>query len=421
MNTQYINPPKTWGNNFSNYNDLYSPEIMDMLNYFNPIKNIDSPLNYEKIYLSNYDFKYGTYRITQPGYYILTEDIVFHPNESNDFFPEKSQEDIYPTKNGPYVLGFFAAISIETDGVVLDLNNKSIRQSKEFYLKQRFFSLIELASSPFIPGQGPANFGDSISYSSNVMIKNGSFGLTSHYGIHGNGQHRVILEKSLNGSEVLLGRNLNLCYSSEDVNVLSTYTASRFVLRFLYKLKELENTATFRDKSIEDIIYNLEYEMKNVENAIIYNKPLPDTIFTNKFGISDCNMYGILFNPLGVAVNQLRENRDGAIGNENICVHDVKIQNIKCNPHEIRGINSLSNGVYEPVQIGPVGEVIRIDSITGNDGVYEGDVLSDAEFIISKYMPKFRQIGGKTNISDDLLNWAESESDINLLFKMNEK
>ena len=71
-------------------------------------------------------------------------------------------EEEYPTNNGPYTLGFFAAITIECNNVVIDLNGKSIRQSNEFYLKQRFFSIIELASSPFIPKQGPAHFGNNV-------------------------------------------------------------------------------------------------------------------------------------------------------------------------------------------------------------------------------------------------------------------
>ena len=57
--------------------------------------------------------------------------------------------------NGAYHLGFFAAITVESDDVILDLNGKSLKQSKLHNLQQRFYSHIELASAPFIPKQGP--------------------------------------------------------------------------------------------------------------------------------------------------------------------------------------------------------------------------------------------------------------------------
>ena len=37
---------------------------------------------------------------------------------------------------GPYSLGFFAAITIEADDVVLDLNNKTVEATFEMALKQ---------------------------------------------------------------------------------------------------------------------------------------------------------------------------------------------------------------------------------------------------------------------------------------------
>lgn len=81
------------------------------------------------VYLSGDDFLYGTYRITQPGTYIFTEDVEFNfnapsdedreteyfsPNSYEDLWwfpkPDGSQEDEYEggsTWSGPYQLGFF--------------------------------------------------------------------------------------------------------------------------------------------------------------------------------------------------------------------------------------------------------------------------------------------------------------------------
>merc|ERR1712232_1506642 len=99
--------------------------------------------------------------------------------------PYQVKNNIYPTKNGPYILGFFAAITIESDDVIIDLNGKKISQSRLFYLKQRFFNTIELGSSPFIPRQRPGNFGNMIKMPERVTIHNGYLGLTSHNAIHG--------------------------------------------------------------------------------------------------------------------------------------------------------------------------------------------------------------------------------------------
>ena len=102
----------------------------------------------------------GTVRITKPGIYVLNENIIFNPNENNDFFPRMDQLSQYPMGNsGPFHLGFFAAITIESDNVILDLNGKTITQSSLHNIEQRFYAHIELASSPFIPNQGPGNIG----------------------------------------------------------------------------------------------------------------------------------------------------------------------------------------------------------------------------------------------------------------------
>ena len=69
----------------------------------------------------------------------------------------------------PYKFGFFAAITIESDNVEIDLNGHLIQQSDIHHVQQRFFSTIELNASPFIKPQGPADFGD-ITFPKNIYI-----------------------------------------------------------------------------------------------------------------------------------------------------------------------------------------------------------------------------------------------------------
>ena len=145
--------------------------------------------------LKQSDFEHGTYQIKTGGLYVLCEDIVFNPD------PEYLTTNTVYSENKAYALGYFAAVAIECDDVIFDLQGFTIRQSYEHYLTQRFFSVIELASSPFITAQGPALVnqaaGTGYAYKSanHCMIINGTVGLSSHGGIHGNNNRDILLEK----------------------------------------------------------------------------------------------------------------------------------------------------------------------------------------------------------------------------------
>ena len=92
-------------------------------------------------WLSQSDFLNGTYRIRAPGIYRLTEDIDFEPRPDNDHWNQLDSPD-YPINQ--FYLGFFAAITIECNNVVVDLNGRTLQMSKKFYLLQRFFNVIEV-------------------------------------------------------------------------------------------------------------------------------------------------------------------------------------------------------------------------------------------------------------------------------------
>jgi hypothetical protein len=124
----------------------------------------------------------------------------------NDFWPNFGDPK-YPMGN--YFLGFFAAITVETHDVWIDLNGKTIRQSKEFYLKQRFFNVIELADRIFEPNEGVSSLNfqpnDKFQFNetgtvgarktaSNVLISNGVLGRSSHNGVHCNGCNQIVID-----------------------------------------------------------------------------------------------------------------------------------------------------------------------------------------------------------------------------------
>ena len=148
-------------------------------------------LSYPRYFSLVDDFNQGTKTISTPGNYKLCSDITFGPNgpaageppSETAFDPKFS--DVYPQNE--YGLGFFTALAIATNGVSLYLNGHTIEQSAEHALMQRFFSVIELANSPFIPGVGPAQFvsdgGTAYKAATNVNVFGpGVIGRSSHHG-----------------------------------------------------------------------------------------------------------------------------------------------------------------------------------------------------------------------------------------------
>jgi len=395
--------------------------------------------SYNLIELSQQNFINGTVRITKPGIYILKEDIVFNPNQSNDFFPGMNQLEQFPMGNsGPFHLGFFAAITIESDNVILDLNGKSIQQSALHNVEQRFYSHIELASSPFIPNQGPGDFGSTIKIPKNVCIMNGTLGLSSHHGIHGNKMENVIIHNvkfkdfevaaiALNGGVNCILDNLNVVNTNLNVKVLSTYSSGRFIRKFLRNIEKIDNQRSLNlssgEKTIGNIIGELETEMQKVKNAVLSGNVIPDSIFKNNLDGYDANVYGIVFNRKGVVINDfITTLGDESTGNRNNLLNSVSIKNIRSTPLEIVGIScpDPTTGAYgKGVQVGPAGDVIQISEVSNNDGTFKQNVLVNAKLILGKFNnPK----NGTTCVSSDVLNWAESgNQDIKVVAQNNDR
>lgn len=145
----------------------------------------------------------GTKRITDPGIYKLCEDISFAPGKPDLLTSDEEIAHAFdPISFGndydsnEFSLGFFAALSIAGDDVILFLNGHTIQQDPSHALLQRFFAVIELASAPFIPKAGPANFVSDedrgLVSAKNFILKGpGTVGLSSHHGIHGNNNENV--------------------------------------------------------------------------------------------------------------------------------------------------------------------------------------------------------------------------------------
>ncbi len=379
-------------------------------------------------YLNNNDFINGTYRITSPGYYKLSENIIFSPNSNNNGKPTPEQLKCLPKS---FILGFFAAITIETENVILDLNNFSIRQSEIHFVQQTFYSHIELASSPFVKLQGPANFGNDIKFGKNITIKNGILGLSSHHGIHGNGNSNVIIKDllikdygvaaiALNGGNNLLICNINIDNSNINIPFNSLLSHSLFILPFLSKLnKRIPNDKSFfnhKEKTVQEIFINLNNEINKAFESIKLNTSY-EGIFKNDSSKYDANIYGIVLNSIGVVVNDFKPLRDDeTFGNENIVLEKITMTNIISNGNEIKLLSNydmfeLSQG-YGSKNIfqGPVGDIFNWQACINQSGKYISNVVSDAQLTLANF--GINDELGRTFIPKELILWAQGNSSI---------
>ena len=425
---------------------------------------------YDVIELKNSDFTNGTVRITKPGYYFLTEDVLFHPNQDNDFMPtpEQIMSGMYPMgKGGAYHLGFFAAITIECSGVVLDLNGYTIQQTKKHNLHQRFFSVIELANAPFIPSQGPHSFGDTFISADKVLITNGFIDMSSHHGIHGNLPTNLILNNltiknfevagvALNGSTNIIINDVFVEGTYIKIPILSGFSQAIFIKRHLEQIKRSSQSEMLNMPScghsksnsldvscsktkiveldskssdevsldlssgklfLNDILEDLQKDIDHVTEMVIDNKPV-DNYFANISGLYDGNMYGIVLHTAGVVVHDFLKKRDEETkGNENILVTNVDIKNITSQPLEVLGIES-SEG---KTQVGPFGDVFDVALSSTNDNgecIYVGNSLSNAQLFLEKY-EIYTNSDDVSKLESHIINWAETGKDLASIMEVN--
>ncbi len=401
----------------------------------------DGNTPYAVINLRQHHFDSGTVRITRPGIYVFTEDIVFSPNPDNDVSPTPQQiaSGQYPVGNaGAYHLGFFAAITVETNDVIVDLAGHTLTQSVLHHLEQRFYAHIELANAPFIPDQGPASFSDDNNFRSadRALVMNGTLGRSSHHGIHGNAMSNVIIMNITASEYEVAGVALNGATNSilsavtardmgDTIPVLSTYPQSRFVRSFLANLQASTPDATLNvhsgSKSIATITQELNALRSVTQNEVVNQGIKPTSeLFRNDSGLYDANVYGIVLNVNGVVVNNFIKTRpEEAIGNQHILLMDVSIQNVRSRPVEIVALSTSpeeDEAYGGKREVGPVGDVLQISDITNEDGTYKENVLANAQLILAKYNDP---ANGTTNIDPAIVAWAENGTDITTVMSDN--
>lgn len=280
-------------------------------------------------HLSQQDFNNGTLEIRESGYYQLVEDIVFDP----PIDPLSS----LASEEGPYNLGFFTALSIQTENVYLDLNGHTLKAGERFALLQRFFSLIELANSPFVPRQGPGFFGENFVAAKNVVVCNGKLGRSSHHGIRGNGMENIVIRDlcifdfevaalSLQGGKNITLSNLVLGPNFRALAVNGLFSAARFVLP-LARTTLRQSPDSPHNKRLRSLIDEVATTLSQVIDEVLTTGATTNEHFRNPSGLPDGVCYGIVLSDFGVVTGeyctQQQRGRGSSIVVQNVTVRDL--------------------------------------------------------------------------------------------------
>ena len=328
----------------------------------------------DPILLNNCSFKKGTYRITKPGYYKLQENIVFNPLVNDIFLPQKFSKK-YP--QNVYFLGFFAAVTIECSYVILDLNDCTIEMDPMFSIFQRFFSIIELANTPFVRNEGPTgSFDDNgVRPAKYLIIKNGCIGNSSHSSIHGNNNKFIVIEnlvcKDFETGGIVLNNvkksvidNCLIGPSNKKVLVNSLFFPFVNLVRLIISNKLHESNKCYKNILIfkeavaifKKIINN--YQLYNTifdKKDDIFNKIIEE--FHNISGLPDGSaLYGLSFTAAGISVKGfgccLEKNpKEGTSKN-------IYLDNIKINCLCLNTMETIAMKIDDKIIRGAFGEII---------------------------------------------------------------
>ena len=322
----------------------------------------------------------GTIKITKPGYYYLTEDIVFDiPQSTNihDYLftkPEKSE----------HLFGKHAGILIESDCVILDLCGHTISQSARFYAAQRFFNLIQFNNFPFIKnpdkpchntngehgcpvvGPIPNVLIEEFVTPKYIVIKNGCFGLTSHTAIHGNNNSYIVIENlvasNFEVSMITLNKVEQIVVDCVTIpNSLSMVPFTPFLVTVMLAIKSfLSAGLNISDLSVLHLAlkkWATEVDKaKTIDELIVLSKNYPD--FDNSVNdyLSPCGQFGMSMTRKGPSVHNFSDNMPSEThSSECIFIVNSKINKLEVNVFE--DISIAKNG--KPLAL-IAGSVLRI-------------------------------------------------------------
>lgn len=398
----------------------------------------------------------GTKIINRSGDYKLCEDIVFHPNgpRSGQLPAEDAFDpdfDVYDPNN--YGLGFFAAIAITVPDVNLYLNCKTIKQSAGHALFQRFFAVIELANSPFLPKVGPANFvnedsdfrgASQFKAARNVLIKGpGTIGRSSHHGIHGNNNRKVevrdvkftdfeVAAIALNNVDNALIENCDIRRNRQDVPILGSFSAARNIRPYAKKLAEMGYTMDIAGvkTNAADLYEDLMDSINKVYEDVVIRRretggfidpatsPNEHYLFDNPFRVVDGPCYTFVIHGHGPAVGGygFALEPDDTLTSSNIRIIDNQVRNIKCWTNEIPAA-VINNNVQNDARGAILQFVSSIDNkplAINPDGTYRRNVVADLQIMVADALNSTlpatdTNLQSVSTIDEKIVQWASTE------------
>jgi HAMP domain-containing protein len=388
--------------------------------------------------LANADFAQGTVRIQTPQTCVmLKEDIEFEPNQSpwsrtdtdlaTWMFPTAAQlQSTYNSR--AYLMGFFAALTVETSQVLVDLNTFTIKQGKFHNLMQRFYANIELSSQTFPPGQGPFDFGSSMNASDTVWIKNGHIGLSSHHGIKGNNNQRVVLSELEVFDYEVTGVHFNAPNQLRVENVVIGSTVR--TLPWNYRLTNLllaYRVAVLAGQAQTVAAVDALQDLKDVIDAHAQDLPIPAPYATEVNGLPDSAMCaGLVVHPL-VNVGPSLDNASEVFAH-NVVLRNVRVHDVSCSPDEIAALfpsdSSAAVSGYQSAAVHDViGAVLIVDDVLAADGLtYAPTRLSEIQVALARLNVQCqaqqcpagvsavaRSVLARTTITAQVLEWAAGQ------------
>jgi hypothetical protein len=343
-------------------------------------------------------------------------------------------------------MGFFAAISVESVDVTIDLNGFTMTMCEPFYKVQRFFSHIELADSPFVPvagspkpkTQGPSFFGDEAFYKEahHCTIKNGKLGRSSHHGIHGNAAGPVVIEGvhffdfevgaiQLNGAQDVRIEDVEIGPSATSVPFLGAFSQARFLLPYLRNIVQSHTGRGFNVR-LAGLNYTFErvYTRLLEEMYDVAQNGKRDSVFHNEKGLPDGSaIYGVLLHKKGAQVGSFGGDSTDApratVVMRNVDVHDLALNAVEI--HALASVtpNADNKGVSMVAAKGPVGDIMNFP-VTLRGAAYSDsrNPLLDAQLALHQYLRKVPhhkvRYQSTASISDTILNWAMEDTPLDL-------
>jgi len=342
--------------------------------------------------LSQADFANGPYRIKDPGYYYLTENIAFDQSGGR-------------TEDRPHTGAWFTALSVECDNVVIDLNTYTLECTQGFVERQDFkvFSMIELNNSPFPHLVFAFSDDTALKTAHNVEIKNGTLGRSPHHGIHGNlntniAIHDLVIRDwevaaiSLNGLKN--GKIKNITISGIEHNVAFTGLVA-VIQSALLELTILKNKG---DANAQEYIDALEVMAASEDPDQSGRGHLPPN--------HDGNCYGIFLNR-AVDVGPLPSGHcdDGTINC--VSVEDVTVCNMITSVIETVG---MANAAGERMKSIPFGTLRWYDAYAGAGNTFAPNALLKAQAYVMKQNPSRIGVPVPDGFLDNILSATPSEA-----------